>query len=90
MVVIVVPDEVTDNVSEMIPVIQKMCLGDWTETIKEHHSLQKAIQKGYANAFKIFTPRLVTKLEGANGYAQVRVNQDVVGLILLIRGICCE
>ena len=35
-------------------------------------------------------PRLVIKLEGINRYSQVRANQDLVGLLLLICGICCE
>ena len=32
----------------------------------------------------------MTKSEGVNGYAQVRANQDVVGMKLIIRGIFCE
>ena len=35
-------------------------------------------------------PILVTKLDGLNGYAQVCSSQDVVGIILPIRGIWCE
>ena len=36
------------------------------------------------------TTRLVTKLDGENGHDQVCANQDVVGMLLLIHGICCE
>ena len=90
MVVILVKDKVADNVAAMKPVRQKMWLGDWTESSKEHHSLQQAIPKGYSAAFKMWKSILMTKLEGANGYFQVRSNQDVMGMFLLIHGICYE
>ena len=67
-----------------------MWLWYWTSASKEHQSLQQDTPKGYATALKMCTPILVTKLEGENGYAQVRSDQDVVGVILLIRGIFCE
>ena len=90
MLVIVVPYKVADNVSSITPVRQKMWLVDWKAASKEHQSLQQAFPKGYFTAFKMGTPILVTKLEGSNGYAQSCSNQDVVGLILLIRGIYYE
>ena len=64
MVVIVVTKEFADNVAETTPLIQKMCLGYWTVVSKYHCSLHQSIPKGYATTFKMYTPRLVTKLEG--------------------------
>ena len=90
MVVIVVPDKVADNVAATTLVRHKTWLGDWTASSKKYHSLQQAIQKGYATVFKMFTPISVTKLEGENGYSQVCANQYVAGMILLICGIFCE
>ena len=90
IVVIFIPDEVADDVSSMTSVRQKMWIGYWTSAIKEHCILHQDTPKGYSTELNMFTPRLVTKLEGASGYAQVRSDQDVVGLILLICGICCE
>ena len=90
MVVVILPDEVAVNVAAMTPARQKIWLGYWTADSKEHCSLQQSIPKVYATASKICTPRLVTNLKGGNGYSQVRANQDVVELLLLIRGICCE
>ena len=66
MVVIVVPDEVADNVATMKPVIHRMRIGYCTSASNEHQSLHRATPKEYAIVFNIFTPRLVTKLEGAN------------------------
>ena len=90
MVFVLIPDKVADNVTVMTPVRQKMCIGYWTEASKDHRSIHQDIRKGYTTVLKMYTPILVTKLEGADGYAQVRVNQDVVGLLLLICGICYE
>ena len=87
MVAIVVPDEVADNVASTTPVRQKAWLGYLAAASKEHRSLNQAIPKVYATVFKMCTHILVTKLEGENGYAKVCANQDVVGLLLLIRGI---
>ena len=69
MIVIVVLDEVADNVAAMTPVRQKIWLGDWKASSKEHRSLEKVIPKGYATSFKMCTPILVTKLEEENGYS---------------------
>ena len=67
-----------------------MRIGDWTVSSKEHLSLYQAIPKVYTTTFKMCKPRLVTKLEEANGCAQVCANQYVVGILLLISGICCR
>ena len=90
IVVIVVLDKVADNVAAMAPVRQKMWLGDWAEDSKYNWSLQQDIPKGYTTVFKMCTPRLLTKLEGVNGYTHVRSNQYIVGMLLLICSICCE
>ena len=90
IVVIIVTYKVAGNVVAMTPARQNMCLGDWTASSKEHWILQQAIPKGYATAFKMCTPRLVSKLNGDHGYYQFRVNQDVVGLFSVIRSSCCE
>ena len=64
MVFIVVPEKVTEHVAAMTPVRQKMLLGHLIAASKEHCSLNQDIPKGYAIAFKMCTPILVTKLEG--------------------------
>ena len=90
MIVIIVPYEVASIVADITLVRHEMWLVYWTADSRDHLSKQKVIPKGYATAFKMCTPRLVTKLEGENGYVQVRANQDIVGLLLLICGIRCE
>ena len=87
MIVIVVPKKVDDNVAAMTPVIQNIWLGYLTAASKNHQSLQWATQKGYTATFKMVTPIVVTKLDGGNGYCKFRVNQAVMGLILLNHGI---
>ena len=90
MVFVLIPDKVADNVTVMTPVRQKMCIGYWIEASKDHRSIHQDIPKGYATVLKMYTPILVTKLEGVNGYAQSHANQDVVWIILLIHGNWCE
>ena len=90
MVFTVVPDEFSDNVAAMTPVRHNMWIGDWTEATKEHRGIHQDTPKGCATAFKMCTQRLLTKLDGINGYDQVHANQDVVGILLIVRGIFCE
>eukprot|EP00569_Conticribra_weissflogii_P008200 CAMPEP_0171363762 /NCGR_PEP_ID=MMETSP0879-20121228/3564_1 /TAXON_ID=67004 /ORGANISM="Thalassiosira weissflogii, Strain CCMP1336" /LENGTH=562 /DNA_ID=CAMNT_0011870969 /DNA_START=26 /DNA_END=1714 /DNA_ORIENTATION=- len=53
-------------------------------------TLEDNAKRAYALIYDQCSPALQTKLKGQEGYDDVEVNQDVVGLMELIRGICCK
>lgn len=53
-------------------------------------TLEDNAKQAYALIYDQFSPALQTKLKGQESYNDVETNQDVVGLMELIRGICCK
>ena len=44
----------------------------------------------YIITLKLWTPCMITRLEGTSGFNIVREVEDTVALITLIKGICCR
>ena len=66
---------------------EKIWLGDYQDRKRHVGYVQQGIKKAYAIAIKLCSPRLITKLQGSNGFEAIDNTEGVVGLLLLIQGI---
>ena len=57
---------------------------------KQKEDMDSAARKAYGVCLKLCSPKLTTRLEGTTGFGDVKTNEDVVGLLRLIRSICCK
>ena len=47
-------------------------------------------KRTYIITLKLWTPCMITRLEGTSGFNKTREDKDAVALITLIKGICCR
>ena len=66
----------------------------WKEELREKRTqslqIDESKKRAYALVMGQCSPDLVSKIRGASTYANVNASQDVVELLRLIRGFCCD
>ncbi len=79
------PDPTTATLIEM-----EIWKNQYRRADKKWAMLKDNAKRAYALIYDQYSLALQTKLKGQESYNDVEVNQDVVGLMELIRGICCK
>ncbi|KAL3810038.1 hypothetical protein ACHAXA_000207 [Cyclostephanos tholiformis] len=76
------------------PVIDPGELYIWQQKVqateKRQNLLDENIKRAYALVLGQCSPELVNKLKASNKYAMADADQDVVKLLLIVRGYCCR
>ena len=66
----------------------------WKEELREKRTqslqIEESKKRAYALVMGQCSPDLVSKIRGASTYASVNASQDVIELLRLIRGYCCD
>ncbi len=79
------PDPATATLIEM-----EIWKNQYRRADEKRATLEDNVKRAYALVYDQCSPALQTKLKGQDDYNNVEANQDVVGLMELIRGICCK
>ncbi len=66
----------------------------WKEELREKRTqslqIEESKKRAYALVMGQCSPELVSKIRGSSTYSAVNGSQDVVELLRLIRGFCCD
>ncbi len=79
------PDPTTATVVEM-----EIWKNQYRRADEKRATLEENGRRAYALIYDQCSPALQTKLKGQDGFNTVQATQDIVGLMELIRGICCK
>ena len=66
----------------------------WKEEFKEAKKKKIALEennkKAFALVYGLCSPKLISKIKGSNLWQKADKDQDVVQLLVIIQGYCCE
>ena len=63
---------------------------EYKEAMKKKYELEENNKKAYALVYSQCSPKLISKIQGSSMWEEADKEQDVVKLMVIIQGFCCE